>query len=375
MRNRQQRCRVAVLAFADARKDARTLNVCRTLATECELALWNTTPGQCTEWQWFAVEVPPHGRMHIRWLRFVVMLCWRAQRWRADVLWAGDVYCLLPAVVLRWRWNARVVYDAREIYSSLGSLAERRVAQTLLAWYERLLVRWVDRVVTSGQRDAEELARLLPLRAVPEVVLNVPFYAEPTRTNRLRERCCIEHDALVVLYQGAVQRGRGLLRAVEAIALLKTAHLCILGDGDFAGAVEHHARACGVAAQVHLLGSVPYDELLDWTASADVGWCWIEPISHSYELALPNKLFEYAMARVPVLASDLPAIRSVLEEFPFGVCYAPTADAAELAAAITHLHTHAEVYRYHAERAAREYCYERQQPRIRRLVLELCQNR
>ncbi|GIV55618.1 MAG: hypothetical protein KatS3mg040_0386 [Candidatus Kapaibacterium sp.] len=370
-----QRCRVAVLAFADARKDARTLNVCRTLATECELALWNTAPGQCTEWQWFAVEVPPHGRMLIRWLRFVVMLFWRAQRWRADVLWAGDVYCLLPAVVLRWRWKARVVYDAREIYSSLGSLAERRVAQTLLAWYERWLVRWVDRVITSGKRDAEELAQLLPLRAVPEVVLNVPFYAEPVRSNRLRERCRIEQETLVVLYQGAVHRGRGLLRAVEAIALLKTAHLCILGDGDFAAAVEHHARACGVAGRVHLLGSVPYDELLDWTASADVGWCWIEPISHSYELALPNKLFEYAMARVPVLASDLPAIRSVLDDVPFGVCCAPTADAAELAAAIMHLHKNADVYRHHAAHAAREYCYERQQPRIRRLVLELWQNR
>ncbi|RMF36030.1 MAG: glycosyltransferase [Chlorobiota bacterium] len=374
MHNRQ-RCRVVVLAFADARKDARTLNVCRTLAAECELALWNTAQGHSPAWQWHAVAVPQQKRMLVRWLWFVVALCWRVHRWRADIIWAGDVYCLLPAVVLRWRWKARVVYDAREIYSSLGSLAERRLAQKLLAWYERWLVRWVDRIVTSGQRDAEELATMLPLRAEPEVVLNVPFYTEPVRSNRLRERCRIEHGALVVLYQGAVHRGRGLIRAVEVIATLEKAHLCILGDGDFAPAVERHAYACGVAARVHLLGSVPYDELLDWTASADVGWCWIEPISHSYELALPNKLFEYAMARVPVLASDLPAIRRVLEEFPFGVCCAPTADAAALAAAITHLHTHADDYRTHAERAAREYCYERQQPHVRRFVLELWQNR
>lgn len=369
------RCRVAVLVFADARKDARTLNVCRTLVPECELTLWNTAPGGCTQWQWQAVTLPQHGRMLVRWLLFVVALCWHALRWRVDVIWAGDVYCLLPAVVLRWRWKASVVYDAREIYSSLGSLADRRFAQKLLTWYERWLVRWVDRVVASGHRDAEELTALLSLDREPEVVLNVPFYAEPVRSDLLRERCRIKREEIVVLYQGAVLRGRGLLRAVESIAVLEGAHLCILGDGDFIPAIEQHARACGAGGRVHLLSSVPYDELLAWTASADVGWCWIEPISHSYELALPNKLFEYAMARVPVLASDLPAMRQVLDTFPFGVYCAPSANAFELAAAIVHLHRHADAYRRHAERAAREYCYDRQQPSIRRLVQELWLNR
>ncbi len=366
------RCRVAVLAFADARYDARALNICRTLASECNVTLWNTEPGSSSQWQWRAVVVRRSGRMIMRWVRFVAKLIWRVLRTKVDVVWAADVYSLLPAVVLRWRWKARVVYDAREIYSSLGSLAQRPHAQRLLAWYERTLIRWVDRVVTSGNRDAEELTALLKLHTPPEVVLNVPFYATPIRSNRLREHCQIGQDAIVVLYQGALHTGRGLLRAVEAIAQVDSAHLCILGDGELAGAIQYHARRHGVANRVHLLGSVPYHELLEWTASADIGWSWIEPITHSYELALPNKLFEYAMARVPVLASDLPAMREVLRAYPFGVCCPTTATARELAEAILLLHAGADEYRIYAERAAREFCYERQQTKIRTLINELC---
>ncbi len=308
-----------------------------------------------------------------RWLWFVAVLvrqCWRE---RADVVWAADVYSLLPAVVLGLRWRARIVYDSREIYSSLGALSGRKGAQWLLAFYERVLVRWVDRVVVSGQRDAHVIEQLLPLRQSPVVVLNVPFYAEPQRNNRLRQRCGIAEHAPVLLYQGAVLSGRGLHRAIEVLDYLSSVHLCILGDGEALPEIAAYARERGVADRVHLLGAVPYRELLDWTASANIGWCWIEPISQSYELALPNKLFEYAMARVPVIASALPAIAEVLAQYPFGICVPTDASAADIASAISTILADADHYRQWADRAAREFCYERQQPVILSILSDRCQ--
>lgn len=369
------RCRVAVLAFADATRDGRTLNICRTLAADFDVTLWNLAPApnEPVAWSWRRLAVPSRGRMLWRWLRFVVVLLWKCRRERYRLVWAADLYCLLPAVVLRWRSGARLVYDSRELYGSLASLAHRPIAQRLQSWYERALVRWACRVVVSGERDADELQRQLRLPDRPLVVLNVPFYAEPRRDDRLRRRCGIGTGEAIVLYQGVVAEGRGLLRAVEMLASLPQVHLCVLGDGALASAVAEYAEQCSVADRVHLLGSVPYSELLEWTASADVGWCWIEPVSHSYELALPNKLFEYAMARVPVVASDLPAIAEVLERFPFGEPVSPTANADELAEAVAWVLSAPERYRQWADRAAREFCYERQQPVICRLVEELCQ--
>ncbi|MCX7937428.1 MAG: glycosyltransferase [Bacteroidota bacterium] len=369
--------RVAVFAFSDARYDSRTLNICRTLAGTVEVALWNlgSVPSPLPSWQWHTLRNKRRGRMLWRWVLFVATLVRHAWRWRADLIWAADVYCLLPAVLLGWRWKAAVVYDSRELYSSLGSLARRPLAQRILAGYERWLVRWVDRVVVSAPRDADEVQRLLALRQRPVVVLNVPFYAEPARTDRLRQHCGIRHTELVLLYQGAVQEGRGLDRAVEVLRFLPEAHLCVLGDGPFAGKVTELAEQLGVHHRVHVLGAVPYDELLEWTASADVGWCWIEPISHSYALALPNKLFEYAMARIPVVATDLPAIADVLAQFPFGVCLPVDTPAEKLAEAVRHVQAHAAQYRAAADAAARQWCYERQQPIITELVASLIRQR
>lgn len=367
-----QRCRIAVLAFADARYDARTLNVCHTLADQMEVVLWNLAAVENPRWQWHAVTIPSHGRMLWRWVWFVAALIHRAWKHQATVIWAADVYCLLPAVVLGWRWKAAVIYDSRELYSSLSSLAHRPIAQRILAWYERVLVRHVARVVASGERDADELVGLLNLPLRPLVVLNVPFYQEPPKSNLLHQRCGIPSQQPILLYQGAVQKGRGLLQVIDAISLIPALHCCILGRGEFSPVIAEYAARRGVLDRVHLLGAVPYNELLKWTAAADIGWCWIEPISHSYELALPNKLFEYAMARIPVLASDLPAVREILEQFPFGVLVSPAATAEELAQAIQHLLADRESYAQWADRAAREFCYERQQSRIRQMFAQMC---
>lgn len=369
----RDRCRITVLAFSDASRDGRTLNICRTVAAIGDVTLWNLEPTEhAVPWKWCAARVARRGRMRWRWLQFVVAVLWHCRRKRSDIVWAADVYCLLPAVVLRWLHGAAVVYDSRELYSSLGTLARRPIAQRLLAWYERVLVRWVDRVVASGIRDAELLAQLLPLRQPAVVVMNVPFYAEPQRTDRLRQRCAIPPEAPILLYQGAVLEGRGIRNAIEMLQYLPTVHFCILGDGSARDAIAAYAAECAVAARVHVLGSVPYQELLEWTASADVGWCWIEPITESYALALPNKLFEYAMARIPVLASRLPAMADVLEQYPFGICVEPTATARELAAAVEQLLGASERFRRWADIAARQYCYERQQEVICSLVHQLC---
>ncbi len=368
-----KRCRVSVLAFSDANCDGRTLNICRTLAVAADVTLWNLGPNQQGySWRWQTLCIRSASRMLWRWLWFVAVLvrhCWRE---RADVVWAADVYCLLPAVVLGLRWRAHLVYDSREIYSSLGTLSGRKGAQWLLALYERVLVRWVDRVVVSGQRDAHVIEQRLPLRQSPVVVLNVPFYAEPQRSNRLRQQCGIAEHTPILLYQGAVLGGRGLRRAIEVLDSLSSVHLCVLGDGEALPELAAYARERSVADRVHLLGTVPYAELLDWTASADIGWCWIEPISQSYALALPNKLFEYAMARIPVIASALPAISEVLTQFPFGISLPTDASATDIATAIETILTNASDYQRWADRAAREFCYERQQQVILSILPERC---
>ena len=121
---------------------------------------------------------------------------------------------------------------------------------------------------------------------------------------------------------------------IETLPLLPRMHLCVIGDGPARAELASAAQAAGVADRVHWLGAISYDELHAWTCSADVGLCIIEPISKSYEYALPNKLFEYIMAQVPVVTTDLPAMRRIVQRYGLGVAIAAPPEPEAIARAI-----------------------------------------
>jgi glycosyltransferase involved in cell wall biosynthesis len=128
---------------------------------------------------------------------------------------------------------------------------------------------------------------------------------------------------MILLSQGGLQRGRGALLYVEALAQLPGCTLVFLGEGSMADEIAEAADTHGVRERVHVLPSVPSEELLSWTASADVGLCMIENLSKSYYLSLPNKLFEYFAAGLPVIGSDFPEIGAVLRTSGAGIPVSP----------------------------------------------------
>jgi glycosyltransferase involved in cell wall biosynthesis len=87
-----------------------------------------------------------------------------------------------------------------------------------------------------------------------------------------------------------------------------------------------------------VLPSVPVRELPEWTASADIGLCLVEALGESYRLSLPNKLFEYLAAGLPVIASDLPEIARVLQDSRAGILVSPSSSE-DVAAALRRLMT------------------------------------
>jgi glycosyltransferase involved in cell wall biosynthesis len=261
-----------------------------------------------------------------------------------------------------------VLYDARELYSSLGPLEGKGLRQRFITAMERRYVRkYVDHVTVSGPLDAEIIQQDLGLHRMPTVIMNVPPYQEPIVSDRLRERCGISSDAPVAVYQGVVLPGRGLRPCISALRHLPDVHLCILGEGPARADMLAHAERMQVQDRVHMVGAVPYDELHAWTCSADVGLCCIEPISRSYELALPNKLFEYVMARIPVVVSDMPAMRDVVVSARIGVLVSAALEPLPLAQSIRQalVMRGTPEFRQAADDAAKRYCYEQQRDAVR----------
>lgn len=311
---------VLLIALADVQRDARTLNLARALSAGGLHVVVHAADAEQTAARLGSVHVipwkDPGGRAAKRW--WSLRSSARQLAVRARLVIAMDLFALSAASIVAKRCTAPLLYDMREFYFALGPLEGRGVRQRILAWHERHLLKNVDRVMVSGPLDAIVAQERYTLKSPPVVLLNTPPYRDPVKSD-LRARCDVPDDAILAVYQGVIHRGRGLVPMFTAMSAEPRLHLAIIGDGPAHEEMRRSALQCGVSDRVHWLGSVAYDDLHALTCGADIGVCLIEPLSMSYEYALPNKLFEYMMARVPVLASDLPALRAHMSDHPVGM--------------------------------------------------------
>ncbi|MBU3742549.1 MAG: glycosyltransferase family 4 protein [Candidatus Kapabacteria bacterium] len=351
---------IMLIALADVRRDARTLNAARALASAGYrvgiLAAGSLrAEAGITLYPWN----DPGGRAWRRWQSLTRAAA--ALDVRPRVIGAMDFFAMQAALLLRRRCDARIVYDAREFYFALGPLQGRGWRQRVLSWLESRYVRRANVITVSGPLDADVLANRYRLRDRPAVILNAPPYADAVASTLLRERAGVPGNALVLLYQGVVHHGRGLMPLLDAMPLMSDVHLCVIGDGPALQELQHAAAARGLSDRVHWLGSMPYDDLHAWTCGADIGVTLIEDVSMSYAYALPNKFFEYMRARIPQIVSDLPALHDMIQRYPVGLLVESALRPAAIVDAVDRLRRSETRDAFAAQcDAIRDVCYERQ---------------
>jgi glycosyltransferase involved in cell wall biosynthesis len=191
-------------------------------------------------------------------------------------------------------------------------------------------------VITASPHYVPELQALYHASNV-KVVRNVPFYKAIASSNRLRQHLGLGSAVRIALYQGYMQENRELHRLVLAAKYLAP-NIVIVMMGRASETVYAQLAALiaheQVGERVKLLPAVPYAELLDWTASADIGLTIFSPdYSPSIRFTLPNKLFEYLMAGRPVISAQLDAIVDVINTYDVG-CVVPSDNPSAIGAAI-----------------------------------------
>jgi glycosyltransferase involved in cell wall biosynthesis len=247
---------------------------------------------------------------------------------RTTVGWHGhDLTGLLAAARARDRRpGGRVVYDSHELFLEAGAVARLPgPARAAVARLERRHARAADAVITVNPGIADELARRYEI-PVPAVVMNCPV-VEATAPDRasspLRTRLELG-DRPVILHHGGLSGGRGIEQTIDALDHLPDdVALVILGNGELVPRIQELA-AERYAGRLHHHPAVPMDELPSWVAGADVGVIAFQPIERNNLLATPNKLFECLSAGVPVVVSDFPEMRRIVDEAEVGAVCDPT---------------------------------------------------
>ena len=286
------------------------------------------------------------------------------RRVRPEVVHAHDAAMLLPGVIGARLTGARLVYDSHELATSVPY--RERLWTTFVEGIERLVVPRCAAVITVSDGIARRLRERYGLPVTPCVVRNVSALA-PEGRGGLRARLGIDGDTPLVLHQGAPAPARGCEVLIEAVAGLPGVHLAFLGDPEpgYGETLRALIAARGLQQRARLLPSVPLHDLLAHTAEADVGVTLLQDTCLNHRLALPNKLFEYIAAGVPVVAAALPETQRLVEHYGVGWCARPEAPAAVAEALRAALQAQADPsLRERLERAAQELSWEREKLRL-----------
>ena len=268
------------------------------------------------------------------YVEFVVKATVAAYRMRADVYEAHDLPALLPTLLAARLRGKPLIYRANEIFSEAH--AHVRLAR-FWRGLDRLLVPQCDEVVTPEEHRSRIYRDEYGAKKEPLTVRNCPPYRPPVESTRLRDELRQRGVAFstILLYQGLVDSMRCIEELAEATRSFdEGVVLVVLGKG-FGSWSNPQARLAGYDRMV-VLPRVPYHELAPYTASADIGILLYRNDCRNNYYCAPNKLFEYMMMGLPVIAPSFPGIVPIVEGGNTGLCVDP-AQPKQIATAVNEL--------------------------------------
>jgi glycosyltransferase involved in cell wall biosynthesis len=251
------------------------------------------------------------------YLHFFISQLFDFLRIKTDIYFSADFYSLPAAVIAAKLKRAMVFYDSREIYTELPALLNRPVLKKIFRIFEQYFIKRVDAVFTTGEMDSEYIEKLFEIKR-PYLLRNLPLFTDDLTPINYYRKYKIPETAKVILYQGIIVLGRGIETCFKALKKNNNLILVLLGGGEDYEHYKSLSQNMGINNRVIFAGKITQDELLNYTAGAFAGLSLIDDISINNKYALPNKLFEYVMSGVPVIASDLVQMKKIIKEYNIG---------------------------------------------------------
>ncbi|MGC9331337.1 MAG: glycosyltransferase [Bacteroidales bacterium] len=276
-----------------------------------------------------------YAAYNIRLFFFLLFHSW-------DIVLSCDMDSLPAGFLASKLRRKHVVFDSHELFSEVPEIQHKPIVKSVWRWFEKLLIPRVNYVFTVSEHIAAYYHQHYGTKAV--VIRNLPF-----KTPAAHGKSPVKPSLPFVLYQGALNTGRGIEKLMDAMQYVSELSLVIAGSGPLESFLYSKRASLNYKERIYLTGRLGFNELSALTSQAWLGVSLEEDKGLNYRFALPNKLFDYIKAGVPVLVSDFPEMRHFVETTQTGWWISPDADAKTLASKITAVWHDKASYKQHRE--------------------------
>ena len=235
---------------------------------------------------------------------------------KCDLFVANDLDTLLPNFLIKRLRKKNIVYDTHEYFTGVPELEGRPFVRNTWKRIEKWIFPKIKNIITvndsiAGLYKAEYGKELAVVRNIPALKNNILVKSK-------KELGIDETKSMIILQGSGINIHRGAEEAVLAMQFVNNAVLYIIGDGDVIDILKEISIEKKLGNKVTFIPKQPMERLLQYTVHADIGLTLDKDTNINYRFSLPNKLFDYIHAGVPVLASSLIEVEKIIREYNIG---------------------------------------------------------
>jgi len=287
---------------------------------------------------------------------------------KVDLIFANDLDTLPAAFLAAKIRRKKIIYDTHEYFTETPELVHRPKVQAIWQKIENFIFPKLQFIFTVNDSIAELYKKKYNKNL--QVVRNIPPTYIPPRLKTRKELDLPENKHILILQGTGINKDRGAEEVLTAMQYLQNCILLIIGSGDVLPALQKMTKELQLENKVIFKTKMPFEELRQYTCNSDLGLAIDKDTNLNYHFSLPNKLFDYIHAGIPVLASDLPELKKIINRYDIGY-FLQNHDPKNIAATIEYIFENAERYKTvksNTEKAREQLCWENEEKNLLQII-------
>lgn len=229
-----------------------------------------------------------------------------------DLLVSNDLDTLLPNFLVSKLKRLPLVYDSHEYFTGVPEIKNRVFVKCVWELIEKSLFPRLKYVITVSEPIASLYEKMYNVKSL--IVRNFSKNTDHIIAFTREETGVPENNLLLIIQGTGINIDKGAEELISAVKITDGVSLLVVGSGDVIPELKQQVNNLKIEHKVRFIPSVPWEILIKYTKSADVGMCLEKDTNLNYRYSLPNKLFDYIAAGIPVIAGELPETGRIISE-------------------------------------------------------------